>query len=120
MVVRDERGDLGYEVVDSAAGRCLELLEVRSCGVGHLPPAADAGSAVVSDDQPESLERLEFPQDGPLAWAVSGISRQVYPPGIPVATPLGDDRQEPELTLRKRSVTHGASPGWKRSASEIP
>jgi hypothetical protein len=28
MVVRDERGDLGYQVVDSAAGPCSRLLEV--------------------------------------------------------------------------------------------
>jgi hypothetical protein len=40
--------------------RCLWLWDVRSSGGSHLPPAADAGSAVVADNQPQSVERLEF------------------------------------------------------------
>lgn len=55
--------------------QCPRLLDVRSSGGGHLPPAADTGSAVVSDNQPQSLERLKFLQDGPLARAVSGRGR---------------------------------------------
>lgn len=62
----------------------LRLLDVRPGGGGHLPPAAIAGPAVVPNDQPESLERLKFPQDGSLTRAVSGINRQVDPLGIAV------------------------------------
>jgi hypothetical protein len=94
--------------------------KVRPGVGGYPPPAADAGSAVVSDDQPQFLERLEFLQGGTVTWAVSSISRQVYPPSVPVTVALGDDRQEFDLTIRKRSISHGASSGWKRSAPEIP
>jgi len=90
---------------------CLRLLDVRSSVGSHPPSATDAGSAVVSDNQPQSLERLKFLQDGTVTWAVPGVSRQVYPPSVPVPAPLGDDRQELDLTTGKRSVTHGASPG---------
>jgi hypothetical protein len=48
------------------------------------------------------VERLKFLQDGSLARAVSGVNRQVYPPGIPVPAALGDDRQEFDLTIGKR------------------
>jgi hypothetical protein len=94
--------------------RCLRLLDVRPGVGGHTPPAADAGSAVISDNQPQSLERFKFLQDGTVTRAVSSVSRQVYAPSIPVPAPFGDDRQQSDLTIGKRSVTHGASPGWKR------
>ena len=93
------------------AARPVRLLNVRSSGFGHLPPSADARSAVVSDDQSQSLKRLEFPQDGPLAWAVPGTDCQVYPPGVPVPAPLGDDGQELDLPIREGSITHDTSPG---------
>lgn len=100
--------------------RCLRLLDVRPGVGGHTPPAADAGSAVISDNQPQSLEGFKFLQDGTVTRPVSSVSRQVYAPSIPVPAPFGDDRQQFDLTIGKRSVTHGASPGWKRSAPEIP
>jgi len=84
------------------AARCLRLSDVRSSGGSHLPPAADTGSAVVPDNQPQSVERLKFLQDGSLARAISGVNRQVYPPGVPVPATLGDDRQEFDLTIGKR------------------
>ena len=73
----DARGPAGddgsYDAVCTA--RCLRLLDVRSSSGGDHPPAADAGSAVVSDNQPLSLERFKFLQDGSLAWAVSSVNR---------------------------------------------
>jgi hypothetical protein len=86
-------------------------MKVRSSGRGHQPPSADARSAVISDNQPQSLKNLKFLPDGPLAWSISSISRQVYPPGVPVPAPLGDNRQEFDLTIGKRKLTHSASPG---------
>jgi hypothetical protein len=78
---------------------------VRACGywmygraVAVTSTAADAGSAVVPDNQSQLLESLKFPQDGPLARAVPSINHQVYPPSVPVTAPLGDDRQELDLT----------------------
>ena len=96
------------------------LLDVRPGGGGHLPPATDAGSAVVSDNQSQPLKRLKFPQDGPLTRAVPGTDSQVYLPGVQVAVPFGDDGQELHLPVGEGSVTHDGSPGWKRPASEIP
>jgi histidinol-phosphatase len=95
----------------SSAARYRRLLNVRPSSGSHFPPSANARAAVISDNQPQSLKRLKFLQDGPLAWAISRINRQVYPPSVPVPAPLGDDRQEFDLTIGKRSVTHGASPG---------
>lgn len=100
-----------FVVEHSSAARCPRLTDIRSSSDSHLPPSANARSAVISDNQPQLLKRLEFVQDGPLAWAISRINRQVYPPSVPVSAPLGDDRQEFDLTIGKRSVTHGASPG---------
>ena len=104
-------GCSSFRVRGWATPLCLRLLEVRPSVGSDPPPAADAGSAVVSDNQAQSLERLKFLQDGTVTWAVSSVSRQVYSPSIPVPAPLGDDRQEFDLTIGKRSVTHGASPG---------
>jgi hypothetical protein len=101
----------GQRIHRGCAARCLRLLKVRSSGFGHLPPAADAGSAVVAGNQSQSLKRFEFPQDGPLAWAVPGTDCQVYPPGVPVPAALGDDGQKLDLPVREGSVTHEAGPG---------
>ena len=115
--LEDTPGTTGHrwviDPIDGTSGfaRYRRLLNVRPSSGSHLPPSANARAAVISDNQPQSLKRLKFLQDGPLAWAISRINRQVYPPSVPVPTPLGDDRQEFDLTIGKRSVTHGASPG---------
>src|ERR1700759_5884609 len=54
--------------------RWPRLLDVRPGVGGHAPPAADAGSAVISDNQPQSLKRFKFLQDSAVTRAVSSVS----------------------------------------------
>lgn len=42
----------------------FRLLNVRSSDFGYFPSAADARSAIVSDNQSQSLKRFKFLQDG--------------------------------------------------------
>jgi hypothetical protein len=106
--IRVKRGGQAHFMTGAStlsASGCLRLWEVGPGGGGHLPLSAGTGAAVVPGDQPQSLELLKFPQGGPLARAVPGIRRQVYPPGVPVPAPLGDDRQESDLATGNRSIT---------------
>jgi hypothetical protein len=81
----------------------LRRLSAR-VGSGRFPPSAGAGPALVPDHEPQSAKGFMFLQDAPFARVVPAVNRQVSPPGVPVAAPLGDDRQEPDLTTGKGKI----------------
>jgi hypothetical protein len=96
----------------SCTARCLRLLDVRSGAGGHLPPATDAGSAVVSDNQSQSLKRLKFSQDGSFAWAVPASSCWIGPPAA------SGSNSRPEAGPRAPVCTSSPTrASWRRSGS---